>query len=95
MLARGEDRTDVARLDAMTDEELDASIDHDDEGEFDYDTVRLRILGPREWLNLPVELGVIEWFKAQGIGFKGRMGVVLNDYVAAQKARQNIGAPEG
>jgi hypothetical protein len=35
MRRRGEDRTDVARLDAMTEEELDASIDKDEEGEFD------------------------------------------------------------
>ena len=32
MLRRGESQTDWARVDAMTEEELEASIDHEEEG---------------------------------------------------------------
>ncbi len=38
MLRRGEDRTDYARFDAMTEAELEASIDHDEEGEPNWST---------------------------------------------------------
>ncbi len=41
MLGRGEDQTDFARVDAMTEEELEASIDKDEEGEFDWGTVQV------------------------------------------------------
>ena len=36
MRERGEDLTDWARIEAMTDEELEASIDFEDEGRFDW-----------------------------------------------------------
>jgi hypothetical protein len=34
-LARGDDQTNCAYVDALTEEELEASIDWEDEGEFD------------------------------------------------------------
>ncbi len=46
MLARGESRTDWARVDAMSEEELEASIDRAEEGEFDWTTVQIGIPGP-------------------------------------------------
>ncbi len=42
MRRRGESRTDWARVDAMTEEELEASIDYEDEGEFDLSTLQAR-----------------------------------------------------
>jgi hypothetical protein len=41
MIARGESRTDWERLRSLTDEELEASIDVEEEGEFDWDVVYL------------------------------------------------------
>ena len=49
MIARGEDRTDWERVRNMTDEEIEASIDHEEEGEFDWDTASL----PRNRLSRP------------------------------------------
>jgi len=46
MRRRGEDRTDFARLDRMTEEELEASIDREEEGAFDWSTVRAGIPQP-------------------------------------------------
>ena len=45
MRARGEGQTDFARLDAMTDEELEASIDFEEEGVPDWSTARAGIPG--------------------------------------------------
>jgi hypothetical protein len=48
MIAHGEDRTDWARVDAMTEEELEASIDWDEEGETDWSTVMTVIPGRKQ-----------------------------------------------
>ena len=87
MRQRGEDRTDYARIDAMTEEELEASIDHEEEGEVDWSTIRAGIPGPMQQLTVRFDQDVIEWFKAQGAGYQTRMNAVLRGYVDAQKQR--------
>ncbi|MGI8475770.1 MAG: hypothetical protein ACR2OO_05305 [Thermomicrobiales bacterium] len=47
MLLRGEDQSDWPRVRAMTEEELEASIDAEDEGEFDWSRVQVGIPGPK------------------------------------------------
>ena len=88
MLRRGESRTDWARVDAMTEEELEASIDYEEEGEFDLSTLQPGIPGPTRPVTLHLDVEVIEWFEAQSVGSKWRMSNVLRDFVAAQKARE-------
>ena len=85
MRQRGEGQTDYARLDAMTEEELEASIDHDEEGEIDWGTVRVGIPGPKQQLTVRLDRDVVAWFKAQGPGYQTRMNAVLKSYVEAQK----------
>ncbi len=46
MRRRAEDQTDFARLDAMSEEELEASIDQDEEGELDWSTAQPGIPAP-------------------------------------------------
>jgi hypothetical protein len=48
MRAAGLSQTDWARIDAMTEEELEASIDHEEEGEFDWSNVMTEIPGPKQ-----------------------------------------------
>ena len=85
MLRRGESQTDWARVDALTEAELEASIDHEDEGEFDWSTVQVGIPGPKQQVPIRLDQDVIEWFKAQGAGYQTRMNAVLRSYVTAQK----------
>ncbi len=87
MLRRGESQTDWARVDAMTEEELEASIDHDEEGEFDWSTVQVGIPGPKQQLTVRFDADVVEWFKAQGAGYQTRMNAVLRSFVDAQTKR--------
>lgn len=89
MLRRGEDQTDWARVDAMTEEELAALIDRDDEGEFDLSTVQGGLPGPTRQLTVRFDVDVIEWFKTQGAGYQTRMNAVLRSFVAAQKNRES------
>ncbi len=90
MRRRGEDQTDWARVDAMTEEELEASIDHDEEGEIDWSTVQVGIPGPKQQLTVRFDADVVEWFKAQGAGYQTRMNAVLRSFVEAQNKRTNI-----
>ncbi len=87
MLRRGEDQSDWARVTAMTEEELEASIDHADEGEFDWSTTQIGIPGPKQQLTVRFDQDVIAWFKAQGAGYQTRMNAVLRSFVEAQKER--------
>jgi uncharacterized protein (DUF4415 family) len=93
MLRRGEDQTDYARLDAMTEEELEASIDHEEEGEVDWTTIQVGIPGPKQQLTVRFDVDVVEWFKAQGAGYQTRMNAVLRSYVDAQKKQAATVAP--
>ncbi len=85
MLERGESQTDWARVDAMTEDELEAAIDHGEQGEFDWSTVQVGIPGPKQQLTVRFDVDVVEWFKAQGAGYQTRMNAVLRSYVAAQQ----------
>ena len=87
MRESGADRTDWARVDALTEEELEASIDHDEEGEIDWSSVQVGFPGPKRQLTVRFDADVIEWFKAQGPGYQTRMNAVLRSYVEARKRR--------
>ncbi len=85
MRARGAGQTDWDRVRAMTDAEVEASIDHADEGEFDWSTTQVGIPGPKQQLTVRFDVDVIEWFKAQGAGYQTRMNAVLKSFVDAQR----------
>ena len=87
MRRRGESRTDWAYVDALTEEELEASIDFEEEGEFDLSTAQPGIPGLPPPLTIRLDAEVMEWFMAQGDDFRIRMNAVLRDFVAAQKER--------
>ncbi|CAN5848397.1 BrnA antitoxin family protein [soil metagenome] len=88
MRARGEDQTDYARLDAMTEEELEAAIasDPDEAGwEVDWSTAMAGIPGPKEQITLRIDGDIVNWFKDTGKGYQTRINTVLRRYVEAQK----------
>lgn len=92
MRARGESRTDWARVDAMTEEELEAAITSDP----DWADI------PRDWyehatphgpegakrqVRLRIDPDVLAWFKRQGPGYQARINAVLRAFVEAQQRR--------
>jgi len=88
MLARGESKTDWARVDALTEEELEASIDFEEEGEVDWDNLDIK-LGPSSRAPLiRVDGDIIDWFRKQGPGYQTRMNQVLRSYVEAQQKKE-------
>jgi uncharacterized protein (DUF4415 family) len=92
MIERGEDQTDWVRLDAMTEEELEAAIASDP------DWADL----PRDWhkrarphypagmkrqVRLRVDPDILDWFKRQGPRYQARMNAALRAFVEAHRQR--------
>jgi uncharacterized protein (DUF4415 family) len=90
MIARGEDRTDWARVDAMTDEEVErnAAEDPDDWQPLPEEWLRAKLVIPvrerGQWLRLDPDLA--EWFRAQGPDAEARMRAILRAAMEAAKA---------
>ncbi len=85
---RGESQTNWSRVDAMSEEELEASIaaDPDDVHE-DLDwSAAVKGLPPRkEHINMRIDADVLNWFKGTGKGYQTRMNNVLRAFVESQK----------
>jgi uncharacterized protein (DUF4415 family) len=89
-LERSRSRTDWARLDAMTDEELEASIANDpDWAEFkdiDWSDAVLVIPAKKKAISIRVDEDVLNFFKKEGDGYQRRINAVLRSYMQ-QKAK--------
>lgn len=84
MIARGEDVTDWAYVDSLTEEELEASIDPEDEGE----STGLIIQGfphPKREITVQIDGDLIDWFDDPDDGPGPRINAVLRGYVEGQK----------
>ncbi|HEV2108152.1 MAG TPA: BrnA antitoxin family protein [Thermomicrobiales bacterium] len=92
MIRRGEDQTDWARVNALTDEEIEASIDYEDEGEFDFSTARPGLPEAITHRTVMLDPDVVAWFKAQGPEYQTHMNAVLRDYVEARKRQEQATA---
>ena len=88
MLRNGEDLTDWAQVDAMSEAELEASIDAEDEGLILWETaipVSFN-LGGKKQMTIRLDEDVLDWFKAQGSGYQTRINAVLRSFVESQMA---------
>jgi uncharacterized protein (DUF4415 family) len=88
MRQRGESRTDWARVDAMTETELEASIaaDPDDVQETpDWSQAVLGLPPRKEHINIRIDADVLAWFRRTGRGYQTRMNNVLRAFVASRR----------
>lgn len=90
MLRRGEDQTNFARIDAMTEEELEAAIDTDEEGEPDWSTLQRGIPRPKREVTVLLDRDLVAWFEAQGAGYQARMNAILRSYIEANRRRDGV-----
>jgi uncharacterized protein (DUF4415 family) len=92
-LAGMEDRSDWARVDALSDEEIDRAIADDPDAAPVLDESFWRnaeILDPRHaksTITMRVDDDVIDFFKRGGAGYQSRMNAVLRAYVYARRER--------
>jgi uncharacterized protein (DUF4415 family) len=89
----GPDQSDWAAFDAMTEEELEASIDYEEEGYPIWEGAHKGsgFPRPKQELTMRYDGEIIDWFKAQGDHFELRMNAVLRNYVEDQKAKEKKG----
>jgi uncharacterized protein (DUF4415 family) len=94
MRRKGLSQTDWAKVKAMTEEELEASIaaDPDDIHEpLDW-TKAIKGLPPRKTaIKLRIDDDVLGWFKATGKGYQTRMNNVLRAYFESRGGRTERG----
>ena len=86
MRRRGEDKTDWAKVEAMSEADIEhvTKNDPDENIEWGDDWIPL-IPAPKRHLNLRIDGDIVDWFKAQGSGYQTRMNAVLRAYVGAQR----------
>ena len=86
-------KTDWERVNARTDEEVEAAALADvdapplDDQFWEKARVVVPPRMPKRHQGMRLDADVIEWFKAQGPGWQTRMNAVLRSYVEAQKHR--------
>jgi uncharacterized protein (DUF4415 family) len=83
-----EDRTDWARVDAMTEKELERAIASDRDADIsNVDWTKARIVMPqrKQSVHLRVDPEVLHWFRRQGRGYLTRMNAVLKTYYEAHR----------
>ena len=93
-IARGESRTDWARVDAMTDAEIEAKMrDDPDWAEYmdiDWSKATVVIPVPKDPISIRLDADVLDFFKASGKGYQTRINAVLRRYM---EGRRKAGKP--
>ena len=87
-IARGEDRTNWRKANAITGEKLEASIkaDVDDiREEPEWAQTVMGVPAPKDHINIRIDHDVLEWFKANGRGYQTLMNNVLRAFVNSRR----------
>lgn len=84
ILRRGGDQSDWERVRALTGAEVEASIDHEDEGEFDLSRAQAGIPGVIQEGTVRLDPDVVAWFQTSGPGYQDRINDILRAYVRNQ-----------
>lgn len=82
------DKTDYARLDAMTDEDIARAVAEDPDAvplDLDWSTARLVLPPGKDNVTLRIDRDVLAWFRSTGKGFHTRMNAVLRAYMEAHR----------
>jgi uncharacterized protein (DUF4415 family) len=90
LAARGEDRTDWAKADAISQDEIERLADSE-EGALPIDWEKSVVMGlppGKDAVKLRIDRDVLAWFRGSGKGYQTRINTVLRAFM---KARQ--GAP--
>ena len=85
--ARGESRTDLARVQAKTVERDIASSDFSGVPEDWHKRAEAVMPTPKKLLSLRLDSDIVDWFKKQGPGYQTRINAVLRAFVQ-QTARR-------
>ena len=83
-------KTDWARLDATTDEEIDAQIanDPDFSDDWNWGDAVLIIPPKKKAISIRVDEDVLDYFKGEGAGYQRRINAVLRSYMQQKKSKK-------
>ncbi len=80
-------KTNLARIDAMPDEEVDTTEIPPLTKAF-FKQATLRLPTRKETITMRVDADVLNWFKREGKGYQSRMNAVLKMFVEAQRGQK-------
>ena len=85
------DRTDWARVKALTDDEIERMAAEDEENpateEGDWADATIGLPPRKTRIHATVDADVVDWFKSHGPGYQTRMNAVLRRYMEAQSKK--------
>ena len=85
MVADGKGRTNLDRLDTITDQEIEAQMRDDpdwaDFMDIDWSKATIVYPVPKDAISIRLDKDVINFFKAQGKGYQTRINAVLRHYM--------------
>ena len=88
------DRTNLKRLDSLTDEEIEQAARSDADTllleECDMASLEVVMPGRKQSISLRVDSDVLAYFKSFGKGYQTRMNAVLRTYMQAQQRQKEI-----
>lgn len=92
MRSSGGSRTDWARVDAQTEQQLETAIAADPDwrdvpADWYKDAIPVTP-GPKKLLSLRLDPDVLEWFRNQGAGYQTKINAVLRAYVKARHSEK-------
>jgi uncharacterized protein (DUF4415 family) len=89
-LERRKSQTDWARLDALTDAEIDASIANDPDWSDDWNWSEAVLVIPpkKKAISIRVDEDVLNYFKQEGAGYQRRMNAVLRSYMQQKRKKR-------
>jgi uncharacterized protein (DUF4415 family) len=88
-LERMRSKTDWARVERLTDEDIARAVAEDPDAapiDIDWSQAVFVIPAKKKAISIRVDEDVLDYFKSQGEGYQGRMNAVLRSYVQ-QKAK--------
>jgi uncharacterized protein (DUF4415 family) len=85
---RRKGKSDFARLDALTDEEIAEAVADDPDAvplDLDWSKATLEIPPGKEVVTLRLDRDLLAWFKQQGRGYQTRINAVLRAFYRAKR----------
>lgn len=84
-----ESKTDWARVDALTDDDIKAAMADDPDWagfeEIDWSTIEVKPFRPKQPISIRLDPDVLDYFKGEGPGYQGRINTVLRHYMEAKR----------
>jgi uncharacterized protein (DUF4415 family) len=91
--AQGASKSDLARVHAKTEAELEQDIaadpDFPDVPDDWHEAAEAIMPGTKRLLSLRLDTDVVDWFREQGPGYQTRINAVLRSFVRQQAKRKN------